>query len=304
MNIRDLEYIAAVDRYRHFGRAADACHVSQPSLSAQVKKLEDRLGIELFARTNSGVRTTDAGTRIVSTARDVLRSAQRISDTAAEYHDPMAAPLRIGMIPTLAPFALPYLTSTISEVAQDLQVIIREQTTQVLWSELDERLVDVALMSNPETPAGYRFTPIFEEPLLLMVSKDHRLANSGAIKAHEIPVEEMLLLTKEHCLRDEAITLCNDKNIGIDVPDQLLAHNFLTLSHLLNLGVGCALVPTLARSILECANPAIRFVEIEDSSFARKIGFVSREGCPRQQILLRLCDYIRANLPENVTVLR
>ena len=303
MNLRDLEYVSAIDRYRNFGRAAEACHVSQPSLSAQVKKLEERLGVELFARTNSGVFTTDAGTRIVATAREVLRSAQRISDTAAEYHDPMAAPLRIGMIPTLAPFAFPFLSATIAKVAEDLQVIVREQPTETLWTELEERVVDVAMMSDPETPAGYRFTPVFNEPLLLMVSKDHRLANSSSISASEIPVEEMLLLTNEHCLRDDAIALCNDKNIGIDVPDQLLATNFLTMSHFLTEGVGCSLLPTLARPILMCANPAMRFIAIDDVSYARKIGFVSRIGCPREHILMALCDHIRENLPDTVTAL-
>ncbi|MEP0392484.1 MAG: LysR substrate-binding domain-containing protein [Erythrobacter sp.] len=303
MNLRDLEYVAAIDRYRNFGKAADACHVSQPSLSAQVKKLEERLGVELFARTNAGVVTTDAGTRIVATAREVLRSAKRIADTAAEYHDPMAAPLRIGMIPTLAPFALPYMASTIRKVAPDLNVIYREQPTDVLWSELDDRTIDIAVMSYPETPAGYRFTPVFKEPLLLMVAKDHRLANTSAISACDIPIEEMLLLTKEHCLRAETVALCNGKNIGIDVPDQLLATNFLTISHFLSRGVGCTLVPMLAQPILECANPAMRFVTIDDAAYGREIGFVSRKGCPREHILMTLCEYIRTNLPPNVTVL-
>ena len=303
MNLRDLEYVAAIDRYRNFGRAAEACHVSQPSLSAQVKKLEERLGVELFARTNSGVFTTDAGARIVATARDMLRSAQRISDTAAEYHDPMAAPLRIGMIPTLAPFAMPYMSKSIRTVAEDLNVIYREQPTEVLWTEMEERVVDVAMMSGPVERAGYRFTPVFKEPLVLMVSKHHRLANIDSISPCEIPVEEMMLLTKEHCLRADTISLCDDKNIGIDVPDQILATNFLTMSHYLAEGVGCTLVPMLARPILECANSEMRFVKINDASYGRDIGFVSREGCPREHILMALCDHIRASPPANVAAI-
>ncbi len=301
MNLRDLEYVTAIDRYRNFGRAAEACHVSQPSLSAQVKKLEERLGVELFARTNSGVFTTDAGARIVATAREVLRSARRITDTAAEYHDPMAAPLRIGMIPTLAPFALPYLSKAIRDVAEQLSVIYREQPTEVLWTEMEERVVDVAMMSGPVDRPGYRFTPVFHEPLLLMVSKQHRLANTESIAACDIPVEELLLLTKEHCLRADTISLCDDKNIGIDVPDQILATNFLTMSHYLAGGVGCSLVPMLARPILECANPDMRFVKIDDSSYGREIGFVSRQGCPREHILLTLCEHIRERPPANVS---
>jgi len=303
MNLRDLEYVTAIDRYRNFGRAADACNVSQPSLSSQVKKLEERLGVELFARTNSGVHTTDAGARIVTTAKEVLRSAQRITDTAAEYHDPLAAPLRLGVIPTLAPFALPYLSQSITSIAEDLSVIYREQPTQVLWSELENRVIDVALMSGPVKAAGYRFTPIFREPLILMVSKNHRLANTASISASDIPIEEMLLLSEEHCLRADTVALCQDKNLGIDVSDQILATNFLTMSHFLSEGVGCSLVPTLSRTILKCANPDTRFIEIDGEEYGRDIGFVSRAGCPRENILMALCDQIRTHPPQNVTSL-
>lgn len=297
MNLRDLEYVTAVDRYRNFGRAAEACHVSQPSLSAQVKKLEERLGVELFARTNAGVFTTDAGSRIVTTAREVLRSAQRISDTAAEYHDPMAAPLRVGMIPTLAPFALPYLVGSIRTIADQLKTIFREQPTDILWKELDERAIDVAMLSGPLEKPGYRWTPVFREPLMLMVSKKHRLANTKSISAGDIPIEEMLLLTEEHCLRDETISLCHHKNIGIDMPEQVLATNFLTMSHYLSDGVGCSLVPTLASSVIARANPDVSFVQIEDACYGRDIGFVSRVGCPREHILGALCDQIRSAPP-------
>ncbi|WP_108787313.1 LysR substrate-binding domain-containing protein [Erythrobacter sp. Alg231-14] len=303
MNLRDLEYVAAIDRYRNFGRAADACHVSQPSLSAQVKKLEERLGVELFARTSSGVFTTDAGARIVATAKDMLRSAQRISDTAAEYHDPLSAPLRIGMIPTLAPFALPYLSKSIRAVAEDLNVIYREQPTHVLLTELEERVVDVAMMSGPIERTGYRFTPVFKEPLVLMVSASHRLANIDNISPCDIPVEELLLLTKEHCLRADTISLCDDKNIGVDVPEQILATNFLTMTHYLAEGVGCTLVPMMARPILECVNSEMRFITIDDSSYGRDIGFVSRKGCPREHILMALCAEIRSRPPMNVAPL-
>lgn len=297
MNLRDLEYVAAIDRYRNFSRAAEACHVSQPSLSAQVKKLEERLGVELFARTNTGVLTTEAGLRIVQTARDMLRSAQRITDTAAEYHDPMAAPLRIGMFPTLAPFALPYVSKTISELAPDLNTIFREQPTEMLWKELENRTIDVAMMSGPVDRPGYRFSPVFIEPLLLMVASDHRLGNMETISVCDIPVEELILPPEEHCLRSNTVSLCEAKNIGIDVPDQTFATNLLTVSHYVDEGYGSALIPMLARPVLECSNKNMRFVAIDDPSFCREIGFVSRIGCPREHVLMALCDQIKASPP-------
>lgn len=297
MNLRDLEYVAAIDRYRNFGRAAQACHVSQPALSAQVKKLEERLGVELFARTNSGVVTTEAGARIVATAKDVLRSAQRIVDTAAEYRDPLAAPLRIGVIPTLAPFVVPFISRSIKSAAQGLVTVYREQPTDTLLTELESRMIDVGLVSGPIEQPGCKFTPVFREPLILVVANSHRLANAERIAASDIPVEELLLLTNEHCLRAETLALCRNENIGIDLPDQLHATNFLTISHYLAEGVGCSLVPKLACPILRSANPDIRFVEIEDQEYGRDIGFISRKGCPRENILMGLCDQIRADPP-------
>lgn len=299
MNLRDLEYVAAIDRYRNFGRAAEACHVSQPALSSQVKKLEERLGVELFARTNQGILTTEVGARIVTTAKDMLRSAQRITDTAAEYRDPLAAPIRIGMIPTLAPFVLPYVSQSIKQVAANLNTVYRERPTEVLLTELDARMIDVALLSGPIEMPGYKFTPVLREPLVLVVSKDHRLANAGHIKACDIPVEELLLLTEEHCLRAETMTLCRNENIGIDLPDDLHATNFLTISHYMADGTGCSLIPKLACPILQAANPDIRFIEIDQPEYGRDIGFLSRKGCPREAILLSLCDQIQSHPPAN-----
>lgn len=303
MNLRDLEYVAAIDRYRNFGRAAEACHVSQPALSAQVKKLEERLGVELFARTNSGVLTTEAGARIVTTAKDMLRSAQRITDTAAEYRDPLAAPLRIGIIPTLAPFIVPYVSQSIRTIADQLVTVYRENPTDTLLTELDARMIDVALLSGPIELPGHNFTPVLREPLVLVVSKDHRLANCDAVAACDIPVEELLLLTDEHCLRAETIALCRNENIGIDLPDDLHATNFLTISHYLASGVGCSLVPKLACPILGSANPDVRFVDIVDAKYGRDIGFLSRKGCPREAVLLALCDQIRMHPPAHASSL-
>lgn len=303
MNLRDLEYVRAIDRYRNFGRAAEACHVSQPSLSAQVKKLEERLGVELFVRSTSGIRTTDAGARIVETAKEVLRHAQRITDTASEYHDPFAAPLRIGIIPTLAPYVLPYLGSCVAAIADELRTIYREFPTEALLAELDMRAIDVALLSGPVDRPGYNFTPIFKEPFALMVADGHRLSNHSSIALDAIPHEEMFRLAREHCLAAEATTLCNDKNIGIDVPIETHASSLLTLSHFLSPQFGCALVPVLASEIIARSNPKVRFIQIECEAFGRDIGFVSRIGCPREHILKALCNRIRVEPPEGVSPL-
>ena len=205
------------------------------------------------------------------------------------------------MFPTLAPFVLPYVSQTIKDLAPDLNTIFREQPTDTLWKELENRAVDVAMMSGPVDRAGYRFSPVFIEPLLLMVSADHRLAKKQVISVCDVPVEELILLPEEHCLRADTMSLCNAKNIGIDVPDQTFATNFLTMSHYVDEGYGAALIPMLARPVLQCANKNMRFIEIDDPSFSREIGFVSRIGCPREHILMALVDHIKANPPTRST---
>lgn len=304
MNLRDFEYVAAIDRYRNFGRAADACNVSQPALSAQIKKLEERLGVELFARTNQGVMTTEVGARIVKTSKEVIRNAQQIADTAAEYRDPFAAPLKIGIIPTLGPFAVPYMADSIAIICDELKVAFREKPTAEILTEMENRNVDIGMVSGPLELPGCKFTPVFREPLCLVVPSDHSLAELDFVEPDEIPIERLLLLTEEHCLRSDTIAICNDKNIGVDVPQHVFASNLLTMSHFVARGVGCSLLPRLGKPFLESANPKIRFIDIKGNAYARDIGFLSRIGCPREHILKALIDQIRTNLPDGVTVLQ
>jgi len=303
MNLRDLEYITAIDRYRNFGRAATACNVSQPALSAQVKKLEERLGVEIFARNNKMVFATEAGERIISTAAEMLRSVRKINDMAAEYRDPLSVPLRIGIFPTLAPFIVPYIAQSIKALSSEIKLIYRERPTAALISELKSRAIDIAMVSGPLDVAGCEFTPVFREKLYLAVSKDHRLANQNTIPAKGIPREEMFLLNDEHCLREDTVALCNDKNIGIDIHEDMSATSLLTASHYIADGLGCTLIPELGKPSIERANSQIKFIEIEGGAYARDIGFLSRKGCPREHILNALCDQIRAHPPEDVAAL-
>lgn len=300
MKLRDLEYVSAIDRYRNFGRAAKACHVSQPALSAQVKKLEDWLGIEIFARDNQRVTPTEAGVRIVETAREMLRSARQIKDYAAEYRDPLSVPLKVGIFPTLAPFVIPYISSRVRDLTDQLQLIYRERPTHALLAELDDRLIDIAMVSGPIEHKAVNFTPVFQEPLMLAVPDTHRLANHMIIEADDIPCEEMILLDQEHCLRRQAISLCDDENVGIDVPEDVSATSLLTVTHFLTHGMGCTLIPALGVPFLSQANPTIRMIAINDPSYSRTIGFLSRKGCPREHILLALCDAMRKSPPKGV----
>jgi len=300
MTLRDLEYITAIGRYLNFGRAAEACNVSQPALSAQVKKLEDRLGVEIFARSNHKVVATEAGNRIIETAREMLKSARQIKDYAAEYRDPLSVPLKIGVFPTLAPFIVPYISEMVNELSADMKLVFREVPTEQLLLDLANRKIDIAMVSGPIDQTTTNFTPVFREGFYLAVCDNHRLANHDLLEAIDIPEEQMILLDRDHCLRDEALKLCQNKNVGIDVPEDLVATSLLTVTHYITQGYGLTLVPSLARDFLGAANPSINFVEIADKGYGRTIGFLSRKGCPREHILNALCDKMRAQLPAGV----
>lgn len=303
MNLRDLDYIVAIERHRSFCKAADACNVSQPALSSQVKKLEEQLGVDLFIRSNQNVSPTEAGFRIVATAKDMQRSARQISDMAAEYHDPLSVPLKVGIFPTLAPFAVPYLTRSVKNIASQMQLVYREKPSAELIGELRDRTIDLAMISGPVDVSGCDFTPIFQEQLYLLVSEDHRLGNRHSIGADEVPREEMLLLDEGHCLRNEVLALCGEKQAGIDISEDISATSLLTTSHYVADGLGCTLMPELALPYIACINPRVRFIAIADDRYVRNIGFLSRKGCPRQHILKALCDQIRSHPPEKVQVL-
>lgn len=300
MKLRDLEYITAIDRYLNFGRAAEACNVSQPALSAQVKKLEERLGVEIFARTNQKVIATEAGHRIIETAREMLKSARQIKDYAAEYRDPMSVPLKIGIFPTLAPFIVPYIAGTVNDLSKEMDMVFREVPTRQLITELQNRRIDIAMVSGPVDHPSANFTPVFREDLLLAVSKNHCLATRNRIAASEIIIEELILLNEDHCLREDTLRLCGDKNVGIEMPEDLAATSLLTATHYITQGFGSTLVPALARNFLSAANPDVRMVGIDDPGYGRTIGFLSRKGCPREHILQALCDKIRSEPPPGV----
>ncbi len=300
MKLRDLEYITAIDRYLNFGRAAQACNVSQPALSTQVKKLEERLGVEIFTRTNQKVMATEAGHRIIATAKDMLKSARQITDYAAEYRDPMSVPLKIGIFPTLAPFIVPYVADTVSSLSKGMKMIFREAPTKQLMVELENRRIDIAMVSGPVDRPSTNFTPVFQENILLAVSKNHRLANRNSVPAEEIPAEELILLNEDHCLREDTLRLCQNKNVGIDMPEDLAATSLLTATHYIAQGFGSTLIPALAKGFLSAANPDVNMVSIEDPGYNRTIGFLSRKGCPREHILFALCDKIRTEPPRDV----
>ena len=206
MTLTQLRYVAAVDRCRHFGRAARACHVTQPTLSAQLRKLEEELGCRLFDRSRQPVEPTALGGRVAEQARVVLRESRRLTDVVQEAEGRVEGELRLGVIPTLAPYLLPLVAGPFAESYPEAAVTVRELTTTGILEALTADRLDAGLIATEEE--GVHLRPLFEEPFVGYVNAAHPLAEASEIDPRALEAGEMWLLSEGHCFRDQVLDLC------------------------------------------------------------------------------------------------
>ena len=205
MNMRDLQYLVSVADYRHFSKAANACFVSQPTLSMQLRKLEDQLGVQLFERNNRRVLITDVGEEIVKRARAILRDANEMIQFAKSVQDPLAGELRIGVIPTLGPYLLPKIIPHITRGYPKLKLLIVEEKTATIIDRLRDGKLDTALLATPVECDDLEFKQLFSEPFYLAVPKSHPLAKRKSVRQKDLHNQNVLLLEDGHCLRKQAL---------------------------------------------------------------------------------------------------
>jgi LysR family hydrogen peroxide-inducible transcriptional activator len=208
MTLTELRYIVAVARERHFGRAAEACFVSQPTLSVAIKKLEDELGVLLFERKTNDVTPTPAGERIVAQAQRVLDEANRIKEIARHGKDPLAGPLRVGVIYTIGPYLLPPLVRQLLKDAPQMPLLLNENFTLKLIELLKNGEIDVAIMALPLPESGLQIQPVYDEPFAVAVPRDHAWTKRKAVTSDDLKKETMLLLGTGHCFRDHVLEVC------------------------------------------------------------------------------------------------
>lgn len=241
MNTRDLEYLVAVAEHLHFGKAADACYVSQPSMSAQLKKLEERLGVKVFERNTRGVSVTEAGGLIVAQAKRILQESKELADLADTLQNPLAGTLKLGVIPTLAPYLLPHIMPAIKQELPDLQVLLHEWQTPRCLQGLIAGNLDAAILATP-VPSPLVERAFAEEPFYLVGSKNNPACQQAEVKACDIAKLPLLLLEEGHCLRDQALDACSlEARAGA-----FYATSLETLRHMVAADNGVTLVPELA----------------------------------------------------------
>jgi LysR family transcriptional regulator, hydrogen peroxide-inducible genes activator len=302
VTLRELRYLIAVANAGHFGRAAALCGVSQPSLSAQVRKLEDQLGVRVFERTSRRVMPTPEGLEIVAQARVVLDEAGKLQELARSAQDPLAGPLRLGAIPTLGPYLLPHLLPPIREAYPALRLKIREDLTATLVERLRGGALDAALLSLPVDGPGLEAAPLFREPFWAALPPGHRLARAAQISEADLRDEPLLLLRDGHCLRAQALSLCplvQEKADGQD--DAFQAASLETLRYMVAAGAGCTLLPALAVSLaLARGDRLIELRPFAPPAPGRTIGLVWRRSSPRSRGFRALAALIRGCPPPGV----
>lgn len=289
MTLRSYEYLAAVGRYRHFGKAALACNISQSALSSQIKKIESQLGVSIFERTTKHVSITEAGSQILEQTLVMLRMAKKIDDTAASFRCPAATPICVGMEPALAPHLFGPFYEAASKIEPETRLICRERPATDLIQEMDRRIVDFSVVVEPEKPIDYQFTPVLQEQVLLGVSKTHRLALRNRLDPDDIPLEELIAVGDVNFMPD------HDARPEFRMPTSNghRIENVLTALHLIKPEAGCVLIPELSRHHVNVVRPDLRLIAINGGHFSRKIGIVSRRGGPHTRWLNSLCEQIK-----------
>jgi LysR family hydrogen peroxide-inducible transcriptional activator len=293
MNLRDLRYIVAVADHSHFGRAAIACSVSQPTLSGQILKLEKELGVELFERVGKTIRLTAAGVPVLDHARRALTAADDVLAAAAVHRDPRAAPLRLGIIPTLAPYLMPVVLPAVRASMPGLHLTLVEDLTSRLIEPVLQGELDAALIASEPNEPGMRDDVLFYEPFWLVMPKDHPLADRTTVDAGDIDATALLLLRDGHCLRDQALALCERQDLGGRAMADMRATSLDTLLHMVDAGYGLTLMPHLAIARYVALPKNLVARRLAGAQTSRGVRMVSRPGSARRATIDRLALLVR-----------
>ncbi|MGB5179239.1 MAG: LysR substrate-binding domain-containing protein [Gammaproteobacteria bacterium] len=301
MNLRDLKYIIAVAETRHFGKAAERCFVSQPTLSGQIKKLEDELGVTLFERSNRSVEITAVGDAIVDHARLLMEQADVIQQLARAHQDPLAGPLRIGAIPTLSPYLMPLILMPLKKQHPQIKPVLSEETTDILLKRLGNHEIDAALLATPVEEPQFESMELFDEPFWIAYPRDHRFYNRDRIRLRDLDNENLLLLAEGHCLARQAMDVCHirERQAQGDMAD-LRASSLETLIQLVGAGFGITLVPALALRGSWTTDSGVVAQRLAIADASRRVSLVFRHSFPRRAALQALADIILDNLPNTV----
>lgn len=272
MTLTEMRYISALDKTRHFGRAADICHVSQPTLSVAIKKVEQQIGAPLFERGASEIRTTPLGEQIVAQIKRVLDESLRLEEIATQSRDPLKGPLRVGVIYTIAPYLLPALIPVLHSLAPEMPLFLREDFTANLVPMLKEGELDVIVLALPVDSPGIVTQRVYEEPFRLVVPATHPWANRDDVQSDELDGQNLLLLGSGNCFRDQVLEACPRLQRAEGLSGSLEGSSLETIRHMVASGAGIAVMPSSAADPLVGREPMVKVLPFAEN---KKTGVVS-----------------------------
>jgi LysR family hydrogen peroxide-inducible transcriptional activator len=296
MTLTELRYIVAVARERHFGRAAEACFVSQPTLSVAIKKLEEELDCKLFERGGSEVSVTPIGEEIVRQAQQVIEQAQGIKEIAKRGKDPLSGPLRLGVIYTIGPYLLPDLVKQAIALTPQMPLVLQENFTTKLLDMLRTGELDAAILAEPFPDTGLAVAPLYDEPFMVAVPKSHPLSRRDRIPAEELKRETMLLLGTGHCFRDHVLEVCPEyarfSSDAEGIRKSFEGSSLETIKYMVSSGMGITVVPQL--SVPAEPQAHLAFVPFADPVPTRRVVLAWRRSFTRYEAIAALRNAIYA----------
>ena len=299
MTITQLQYLIAVDNHRHFAKAAEACFVTQPTLSMQIQKLEDELGVLLFDRSKHPVRPTSIGERIVEQARTVVHETERIHQILQEGKNQLEGPFKLGVIPTVASSLIPRFINDFHKKFPKIQLQIQELQTETILEKLRMDELDAGIMATPLEEKGIIEKHLYYEPFMAFIPDSHRLAKESFVTNSELNIDDILLLNEGHCFRNSVLNICNQSASSESKPVKLESGNFETLVKLTKQGFGMTLIPYL--HALDLAENDQKFVKpIADPKPSREISLVFTRAELKIKVIEELQKIILKNIPEKL----
>ncbi len=295
MNLRDLRYFVALADTRHFGKAAERSFVSQPTLSAQIKKLESYLGVQLIERQPRKVTLTEMGARILPLARSILQESDEIVSLARNDHDPLSGKLKVALIPTIGPYLLPLVARKLRKQLPRLKVMLYEYQTQPLLEKLRAGDIDLGILALPVPLDGLEARPLYDEDFTLAVPSNSPLAKRSNVKIDDLSGETLLLLEDGHCLRDQALDVCS--RIDVKESEDYRATSLETLRQMVAAGLGITLLPKLATRGPFGSGQGLTVKEFSRPVPSRSIGAVWRKSTARTDAIKAVCDAINSSMP-------
>lgn len=292
MNLRDLQYLVALDEHRHFGRAAEACFVSQPTLSTQIRKLEEELGAPLVERAPREIFLTEAGKAVLAEAREIIDRAQRIRAIGRRAGEPGVGTLRLGIFPTLAPYLLPHVLPLVQARFPQLELLLVEEKTEEVLARLRAGRLDAVIVALPVPDAdAFHAEFLFEEPFVLAMHASHPMASRRVVTFADLANQKLLLLEEGHCLRDQALEVCHLS--GARERTGFRATSLETLRHMVAAGVGVTLLPVMATKPPVAQAEGVKLVRFRKPVPHRRIAMLWRSSAPMGGFLGELANAFR-----------